>query len=126
MSQKLIQKLHRKALNYHYKDQYRKSRRWFNKALKIDPNNPDVLANKGKLFHKFGKLQRALKYFNLALIYNPNLKRAIRGREVALTQMRRRSKKIKRKIKDFLIFGLILIIFFAAGIVLYFCVLFFL
>jgi hypothetical protein len=61
----------------------------FNKAVQLDPKNPDVRANIGSLYINEGQPERALPYLNQALQLKPDHNQARWNKSLALLELER-------------------------------------
>ena len=52
---------------------YQEAIEWYDKALKIDPNNVFALNNKGLALSNLGKYEEAIEWFDKALKIDPNM-----------------------------------------------------
>lgn len=64
--------LNKIALRYIKENKLSKALKILNQILKINPENTTALCNKGVAFSKLGKYQKALRYYDLTLNYDPN------------------------------------------------------
>jgi tetratricopeptide (TPR) repeat protein len=55
-----------------YKKEYSEAIRWYDKAIKIDPNDASAWTNKGLALDKIGKHKGAIECFDKALQVDPN------------------------------------------------------
>ena len=56
----------------HNLSKYQEAIEWYDKALKIDPNNILALNNKGLALSNLGKYQEAIEWYDKALKIDPN------------------------------------------------------
>jgi cytochrome c-type biogenesis protein CcmH/NrfG len=65
-------------------DQYQKASVAYEKALKIDPRNADVLTDLGIMYRRSGQPQKAIKSFDRALAINPKHETAMFNKGIVL------------------------------------------
>ncbi len=70
----------RKAVNYHQFGDAKEAFKYYNKALKVNPNLADAYANRGVLKHNSGDLNGALSDYNNALKIKPQMPRMVMNR----------------------------------------------
>jgi tetratricopeptide (TPR) repeat protein len=61
----------------------------YNKVLRINPNNEDVLNNKGISLYNLGKYDDALYCFDRILVINPNAGQVLKNKADVLTKLER-------------------------------------
>jgi tetratricopeptide (TPR) repeat protein len=66
---------------------YEQAVSYFDRALLKDPNNPEILTNKGSALGKLGKFDLALEHYNLALKLDPKFIPALNNKANALAEM---------------------------------------
>lgn len=59
----------------------------YDKAIKLNPNYPEVYNNKGYVLYKLGRYEEAISNFNKALELNPNYFKARCSKEIALKKL---------------------------------------
>lgn len=69
-----VDKLYKKGLSSFKKGNYIQAKKYFDKALKKDPENAKILSDKGATLVKLGRIDEALSFLTRALKINPNLK----------------------------------------------------
>ena len=66
---------------------YSKAESYFDRALAKDPDNPEILTNKGSALAKQGRFGAAIEHYNLALKKDPNLTTALNNKANALAEL---------------------------------------
>ena len=64
----------------------------YQEALKLKPDTPEVLHNRGLAYLKLGKAEPALKDFDRVIALNPNFPRAYYNKGQALEQLGRKDE----------------------------------
>jgi tetratricopeptide (TPR) repeat protein len=82
------------TLLYNKSQIYDKAMKYYDKALSLDPNNTDVLTNKGILLIKLAKYNEALKLFDNILHINPSNVGALYNKAVALDKLGRHNEAV--------------------------------
>jgi tetratricopeptide (TPR) repeat protein len=67
---------------------------FFDNSLSKDPNNVEIITNKGSALRKLGNLQGSISYYDLALKIDPNFVPAINNKANALASMGKYSESI--------------------------------
>ena len=60
----------------------------YDKALKIEPNNIQIMNNKGYVLINLGKYEQAVEYFNKVLSIDPDYINALENRKIAEEKLR--------------------------------------
>ena len=75
------------GLELYWIGKYEESTKAFDEALKIEPNNYDLLMLKGWSLHELGKYTEALEAFNQSLKIMPDYAYATYGRDASLRNL---------------------------------------
>jgi len=67
---------------------------FFDKSLSKEPNNVEIITNKGSALRKLGDLQGSIYYYDLALKIDPNFVPAINNKANTLASMGKYSESI--------------------------------
>ena len=67
---------------------------FFDKSLSKDPNNVEIITNKGSALRKLGNLQGSISYYDLALKIDPDFVPAINNKANALASLGKYSESI--------------------------------
>jgi tetratricopeptide (TPR) repeat protein len=78
-----------------YKKEYSGAIRWYDKAIKIDPNNASAWTNKGLALAKIGKHNGAIECFDKALGIDPNNILALNNKGISLHRLKKHNGAIE-------------------------------
>ena len=84
-----------KGNEHYYKKEYAKAIDWYDKALKIDPNNVFALYSKGVALKNLGKIEEAIEGFDKILKIDPNNVEALVIKGLGLANLRRHEEAIQ-------------------------------
>ena len=69
----MLYALDNKGLALYNLGKYEEAIEWYDKVLKIDPNDVNALNNKGLALNNLGKYQEAIEWYDKALEIDPNV-----------------------------------------------------
>jgi tetratricopeptide (TPR) repeat protein len=79
-------------MEYHFLMQenirYEEAIQCYDSALAIDPNNIEILTNKGASLHKLGRTQEAIQCYDKALAIDPNNVSAFKNKELTYVKLK--------------------------------------
>jgi tetratricopeptide (TPR) repeat protein/streptogramin lyase len=74
---------------------YQEAIEWYDKALRIDPNNVSALYGKGLALYNLGKSQEALEWYDKALRIDPNYLYALNNKGLILNSLHKSQEAIE-------------------------------
>lgn len=77
-----------RGLNFYYMDKYNEAVNDFSQALRLNPQDVDVLERRGWVYYKLDRYQEALQDFNLAINLDALEPHALRGRAVTYVALK--------------------------------------